>query len=221
MNGTARAKKQAGILAAAVVLPALVLGSLIFILPVNRSSGAKLLEKTLFRMEQLKDYNLTIIEKGPRHELSFWGQAENGNQLKGKLPEFKLEVLYQDNRLHLKREEGPELNEADTLELQELSGFLITPLELLQSQKDCFCDAVTGEEIILGETTCRTAYFTVPDPSKLVQRLFPQVDCDGIDEVNIGVAVAESDFTLKQLRILVEFTGNKSEQIERCYYLEP
>lgn len=220
MKRTAFVRRKAGMLAAGVALTALILCSVILILPATRSRGTKLLQKTLVQMEQCKNYDLTIIEKAPKYELSFKGRVENGDQLSGILPDYKLEVMYKDNRLQMKQEEVSEWDEAESLGLQGLSGFLITPLELLQGQEECFRGAVTGEEIDLGETACQTVYFSVLEPENLVQHLFPQVDSTGIDEVIIGAALAEPDLTLKQLRILVEFTGSNSEQIERCYYIE-
>ena len=220
MSRTTRLKRQAGMMAAGVALTALLLCSVILILPANRSRGTKLLEKTLIQMEQLKNYDLIIIEKAPGYELSFQGRVENGDKLSGILPDYELEILSKDNLLFMKQQEAPEWDKAENLGLQGLAGFLITPLELLQERKDCFRDAVMGEAISLGEITCQTAYFTVTEPEKIVQRLFPQIDCTVIDEVIIGAAVAEPDCILKQLRILVEFGGNKNEKIERCYYLE-
>ena len=53
-----------------------------------------------------------------------------------------------------------------------------------------------------------------------MQRLFPEIDYTGISEVTVGAALAEPDLNLKQLRILVEFTSNDGEQIERSYYFD-
>ena len=102
MSRTTRLKRQAGMMAAGVALTALLLCSVILILPANRSRGTKLLEKTLIQMEQLKNYDLIIIEKAPGYELSFQGRVENGDQLSGILPDYELEILSKDNLLLMK-----------------------------------------------------------------------------------------------------------------------
>lgn len=220
MRRTARVKQQAQMLAAGVALLALILCSLFFILQGTRPSGAKMMEKALAQLEQQQNYNLAITEKAPQYKLFFQGRVENGNQLRGILRDYNLEVLSQEGRLRLKQEEASEWAEADTLGLQGLSGFLITPLELLQSKKDCFPGALAGEKITLDQNSCQTVYFTVSGPEQFVQRLFPEIDYTGISEVTVGAALAEPDLNLKQLRILVEFTSNDGEQIERSYYFD-
>ncbi|HOA35812.1 MAG TPA: hypothetical protein PKV91_06210 [Bacillota bacterium] len=221
MKRTALLRRKTGIMAAGLALAAFFFCAFTLILPATQSRGNKLLQRTLRQMEQLENYNLTIIEKSPQYDLSFKGRVENGDEISGILPGYQLEVIYKDNRLQMKQEEASEWTEAETLGLQGLAGFLITPLELLQNQKACFRGAIRGEEAVIGETVCQTAYFTVPKPEHLVQHLFPRVDSAGIKEVTIGAALAEPDLALKQLRILVEFTGSDNESIERCYYIEP
>ena len=96
MRRTARVKQQAQMLAAGVALLALILCSLFFILQGTRPSGAKMMEKALAQLEQQQNYNLAITEKAP-HKLFFQGRVENGNQLRGILRDYNLEVLSQED----------------------------------------------------------------------------------------------------------------------------
>ncbi len=222
MRRTALRGKQTGLIAAGgVALILLLVGSLSLILTAGRSGGARMLERAFAGLEQLENYNLTIIEKAPQYKLSFQGRVEKGVELSGQLPDYELEIKSKDNRLLLKQQEAPEWVQAEELGLQGLAGFLITPLELMQGQKSCFGGAVLGDAVDLGGLSCKTAYFTPAQPENMVGQLFPQVDCTAIDEVLIGAAIGENDSALKQLRILVEFGGEKNEQIERCYYIDP
>lgn len=220
MSRTAPAKRQAGMLAAGIALTLFLLCIVAMNLSTSRSRGQKVMEKTLIGLEQLESYDLTIVEKAPTYELSFKGRVDQGNQLSGILPDYDLEVLSKERALLLKRQQAPEWEKAEELGLQGLAGFLITPLELLQERKDCFKDVILGETINIGDTICKTAYLGLAEPEKAVRRLFPQVDCSLVDEMIIGAAVNQADFMLKQLQIIVEFSGKKSEKIERCYYID-
>ncbi|HPU01756.1 MAG: hypothetical protein GX890_06390 [Firmicutes bacterium] len=219
MRRTALQRRKAGLFASGLALAALFFCATMLIPPATSSRGPKLMQKALRQMEQLENYDLTIIEKTPKDELLFKGRVEKGGELSGSLPAFKLEVICKEKRLQVKYEGDAEWTEAEDLDLQGLAGFLITPLELLQGQASSFRRAVQGEEILLGETPCQTVYLIIPQPEHLVQQLFPRVDSSGIKEVAIGAALAEPDLMLKQLRILVEFSGSGS--IERCYYIDP
>lgn len=220
MDRTARAKQQAQLLAGGLLLLAL---ALCFLFLVGQSSArpraAKALENALLQLEQQQDYPLTIEEKAPRYELSFRGSVERGDQLKGVLPAYDLEVSFQEGRLRLRHEQDGEWVKADSLGLHGLSGFLTTPLELLRRSGDSFSGALTGEPVTLGGVLCQTLYFPVTDAEGLVQSLFPEIDCRSIAEVTMGAALAESDQTLRQLRVLVEFDDAAGEKIERSYYL--
>lgn len=221
MDRTARAKQQAQLLTGGLLLLALALCFLYFIgQKSTRSRAAKALENALSQLEQQEDYRLTIIEKAPSYELSFRGSVEKCDELKGVLPAYNLEVLFKEGRLRLRHEDDGEWVKADSLGLHGLSGFLTTPLVLLQHSSDYFSGALAGEAITLGENLCETLYFPLSDPEELVHRLFPELDYSSISEVTMGAALAEPDQTLKQLRILIEFTGGDGEQIERNYYLD-
>lgn len=205
---------------ACVALTVLIFYSLSLLLPAKGSRGPKVLQQTLAVMEQLGSYDLIIVEKAPQYDLLFHGGVEKGNELSGTLPEYGLKVLLKESLLLLKPEGAAEWDQAEKMGLQGLAGFLTTPLDLLQERKDCFGGAIMGDEAHYGEEICQTVYFTVPDPEKLVQKYFPQVDCKVVDEVIIGAAVAGEENILKQLRILVEFGGGSNEKIERCYYID-
>lgn len=221
MRRTALLRRKAGMLFSGLALAALFFCAIMLIPPATLSRGTKLLQRALGQMEQLQNYNLTIIEKTPQYDLSFKGRVEKGDELIGTLPGYKLEVIRKDSRLQMKPEGAAEWEAAESLGLQGLAGFLINPLELLQNQEESFRDAFTGEDVVIGETFCQTAYFTVLQPESFVQHLFPEVDSTGIEAVTIGAALAKPDLAIKQLRILVEFAGSDSDCIERCYYIEP
>lgn len=218
MGRTARGRRQAGIAAACAVLTALLLTPVILGLPAKRSSGAKLMDRALAGMEQMENYELTIIEKAPQYELSFQGQIQAGGVLSGTLPDYNLQVLLKKGLLLMKQEGAREWEQAEDLGLQGLTGFLVTPLELLEGQKGCFGGALAGEEVSIGESACQTAYFPLSKTETIVRRLFPQVDSAAVDGVIIGAALEGEK--IRQLRILVEFGGTKNEKIERCYYIE-
>lgn len=220
MGWTARSKQQTQLLAAGLVLLALAAGFFFMIFQTARPRGERVLKQALLHLEQQQTYDLSIIETAPRYELSFQGRVERNNRLKGTLPEYNLEVLSQDGRLRLKHEENGEWVKAETLGLHGLSGFLLTPLELLQNEADCFPGAFTGETITLGQRPCRTFYFTVSDPEKFVQTLFPEIDYSGVSEVTMGAAVVETEPALKQLCILIEFDNHDGDKIERSYHLD-
>lgn len=219
MSRTARAKRQAGIAAACIVLTALLLVPVILGLTAKESGGAKLMDRALAGMERTESYELTIIEKAPEYELLFQGRVQEGGELCGILPDYDLEISFKEGLLLMKQGETQEWDRAEKLGLEGLTGFLETPLELLQEQQSCFGGAISGEAVSIGEAACETAYFSLSKPEKTVQRLFPQIDCTAVEEVIMGAAVAGDE--IRQLRILVEFCGAENEKIERCYYIEP
>ncbi len=219
MSRAARAKRQAGIAAACAVLTALLLVPVILGLPAKRSSGARLMDRALAGMEQMENYDLTIIEKAPKYELLFQGRVQESNALSGILPDYDLEILLKEEGLLLmKQGEAQEWNQAEELGLQGLTGFLVTPLDLLRDQKKSFDGAILGEEVSIGGIVCQTAYFPLSEPEKVVHRLFPQIDSRAVAGVIVGAALAGEK--IKQLRILVEFGGAQNEKIERCCYIE-
>ena len=220
MRRTTRARQQSRILSVVLILPALALCLLFAFTQSSRPRGGKMLETALAALEKQQDYSLLIVEKAPRYELIFQGRVEKGNRLKGNLPNYDLEVFSQGDELKLRRDEASEWAECENLDLQGLSGFLITPPQLLHSMADYFSRACAGEEITLGKSTCRTVYFEVPDPEKIAGRLFPEIDYTAISKMIVAAALAEPDLTLKQIRILVEFADQSREHIERNYHLD-
>ncbi|HHW75312.1 MAG TPA: hypothetical protein GX744_08695 [Firmicutes bacterium] len=218
MRGTTRAKQQTLIAMVGVALLALACCFFIFVTESTRARRARMLERALAQLEQERNYSLVIIEKAPHYELSFRGRVESGTDLKGVLPDFDLEVALQKGKLRLRRENSAEWLDPDALKLEGLPGFLVTPLELLQARKDSFSEAVSGEEVTLEQGSCETVYFIVSEPEKLARFLFPDIDYAGISRIVMGAALAKSDESVKQLRVLVEF-DSRGEQIERSYYL--
>lgn len=220
MDRTVQARQQAQLLGGGLLLLVLALCFFYLIGQSARPRAAKVLETALSRLEQQQDYALTIVEKAPRYELSFQGSVEKGTQLKGVLPAYDLEVLLAEGRLRLRHEEDGEWVKAESLGLHGLSGFLTTPLELLQGSSSSFSRALAGEKVTLGENSCQTLYFPVSDPEIFVQKLFPEIDYRGISEVTMGAALTEPDLEIKQLRVLLEFADDEDEKIERSYYLD-
>ncbi len=218
MSRTARAKRQAGMAAACIVLTALLLVPVILGLTAKRSGGAKLMDRALAEMERMAGYDLTIIEKAPKYELLFQGRVQEDGELCGILPEYDLEISFKEGLLLMKQGGAQEWERAEKLGLEGLTGFLEAPLKLLQEQRDCFGGALPGKAVSIGETACETAYFSLSKKEETVQRLFPQIDCAGVGEVIVGTAVAGDG--IRQLRILVELGGAENEKIERCYYIE-
>lgn len=220
MRGTTRARPQNLLAVLGLALLALACGFFFWISESTRARGAKMLEGALAQLEQQQDYNLAIVEKAPPHyELSFRGSMEKGSVLKGVLPDFDLEVLLQKEELQLRRENSTEWLEPDTLELEGLSGFLVSPLELLRAGSNSFSGALRGEEVTLEQLPCETVYFILSEPEELAQRLFPAIDYAEISRMVMGAALVKSDLRVKQLRILVDFAQPGREQIERIYYL--
>lgn len=220
MRRTTQAKQQSRILSVVLILPALALCLLFVFTQSSRPRGGKALETALAALEKQQDYSLLIVEKAPSYELIFQGRVEKGNRLKGTLPSYDLEVLSQGDKLKLRPDDTSEWAEPEIMDLQGLSGFLIIPPQLLRSLADYFSQAYAGETITLGKSTCRTIYFEVPNPEKIAGRLFPEIDYTAISKMIVAAALAEPDLTLKQMRILIEFTDDSREQIERNYHLD-
>lgn len=220
MRRVAHSKKEApaAVIGAGVIL-LLCLGVLL-LKSTAPPAAASLLNRALAKLEQAEAYSLAIVEKGPGFNLYFKGQMENGTTLTGSIQEFKLDILYTEGVLNIKAMGTENWEEAGHVELEALKSFLVSPLEILHSQKKQFSNAVPGAAITLAEALCKTAYWEIGKDEALVRQLFPEINYDTITAVSLGAALAEPDLKLKQLRIVVQFNSGMEQQLERAYYLD-
>ncbi len=219
MSRAARARKETH---AALVFAGLVTVVLLGVLlarPSGAPSPGRLLGTAMTQLAQTEGYTLVIEEKAPRYSLLFQGQVEGGKGLIGRLPGYDLEVFYQGDLLQVREVGETEWDEAVTQELQGLAAFLINPVVVLQSQLDNFHRAAAGEEINLSGVACQTVFLEISEEEQLIKRLFPNINMDTVQNANLGLALAEPGLTVKQLRILVEFTGTGGS-LERVYYID-
>ncbi|MEW5784605.1 MAG: hypothetical protein AB1767_05935 [Bacillota bacterium] len=204
----------------AAVLVGLVLFFLLGVLvvrPPSSSKAATLLRQGLLQLEEDPAYDLVIEESAPGYNLTFQGTVEDKTVLAGYLPEFELELSYRAGELLVRKNSSEEWAEAATVQLQGLTGFLTSPLAVLRAQEEQFRDAFTGEDIQLGETQCKIVYLKLDPDTDLLADLFPEVKPANIQAVSMGAALTETDYRIKQLRLLIKFTNSGS--LERVYYL--
>lgn len=219
MGRTVRVSTQAQtfIISGSVVL--ILLLAILFSKPSAPPPAAKLLEQALAALEQSETYNLVIVETAPNYTLYFQGMVENGGTLTGLLPDFNLDVSKKDGVLHLKQYGETDWEEAGAMELQDLKSFLIGPAEILGAHKAFFNSAVSGPDASLSDAPCRTVYLKIAEGEQVVEQLFPEINRDAVDSISLGAALTEPGFTLKQLKIIVQFS-NDGGRLERAYYLD-
>ncbi len=212
----ARNKGQVqAVLAVGAVFIVLLLGLLLF-KPASPPTPAKLMHQVLLQLEQADEYAIIIEESAPEYELLFQGKVERETNLTGTLPKYELEVFHAGNGIYVRRPGEDEWEEAR--ELKSLTGFLISPVELLRTQTANFRSAAEGQDLNLNGELCRTVYLDLTREEQLIKKLFPQINDVAIQSVSLGVALREPDFAIKQLRILVEFSD--AGYLERAYYLD-
>lgn len=184
--------------------------------PASGPKPASLLNQILLKLEQAGEYEIVIEEVAPGYTLQFEGTVGEGATLTGSLPIYELEVQQADGRLYV-REPGTEQWEEEP-ELKSLAGFLVSPEVLLRSQRANFSRAEAGQEIYLDGMPYSMVYMELTGETDLIKALFPQIDTASIVAVNLGVAFEESSFTVKQIRLLVQFSN--AGNLERAYYMQ-
>lgn len=177
---------------------------------------AKLLHQALLQLEQAEGHTIIIQESAPEYKLVFQGKVEKEAILTGTLPDYDLEVFHAGSGIYVRQPGEVEWEEA--LELESLNGFLISPVKLLQAQTTNFKYAAAGRDMDLAGIKCWTVYLDLTQEETLIKKLFPQINASAIEAVSLGVAFQKTDLSVKQLRVLVEFSD--AGRLERAYYLE-
>lgn len=192
------------------------MGFIIFRSP-STPEAEKNLRSAIEMLGKLDSYKLVILEEAPGYDLFFQGSVDNGI-LTGNLPEYNLEARYEEE-LFLRRSGAEEWKTAESMDLQGLAGFLLNPVEIFNIQSMDFTGAFTGNDITLGNQLYKTVYLELDPEKELITELFPDIHFHMIDMMKIGAALAEPHLEIKQLRIILEYSGEAGE-LERTYYLE-
>ncbi len=217
MSRATRARKETqGALAFAGIVSVVLLGVLIA-RPSGDPSPAGLVDTAMNQLTQADSYTLVIEEKGPQHSLLFQGMVDDKQALTGLLPGFELEILCKGEEFLVRKAGENNWDQTAALELQGLAGFLTNPAAVLQSVN--FSHAAAGQDVELAGVPCRTVYLEITGEDQLIKRLFPDINMDTVQSANLGVALAEPGLTIKQLRVLLQFTNTEST-LERVYYIE-
>lgn len=210
-------KGQAQLTFAAGLIALVLLGMAIFS-TIPRNAAARLLQEALDQIERSGEYTIIIKEEAQDYSIVFQGSMEDGGNLAGSIPAYNLEVQYRDGELLLRSVDTEDWQTAESLELQGLTNFLVSPLKLLQFQSHNFNNAMSGQELKLGNEICQTVYLDIKEKEEILSIMFPNIDTALVEKVTMGVALAKPGMHFRQARFLVEFKDKKNS-LERTYYL--
>lgn len=212
-----RSRGQAQTIAVVVTVVLVFLMGFFILRSPSPPGTSDILKKALENLQKEDSFRLVILEEGPGYNLFFQGEFETG-VLTGELPEYGLEVLFEEE-LSLRRSSEDEWQTAEAMNLQDLAGFLFSPVDILSMQAGNFSGAFAGTDVTLSNQLYKTIFLELSPDEKIIGELFPEIDLHMIDKIKMGVALTDPDLEIKQLRIILEFTGGAGD-LERTYYLE-